>query len=43
MFTNQFAYNAPESDVEFEIERKSKHEKCKTKSNNHWDKITLFY
>ena len=42
-FTHQFAYNSPESDVEFEIEQKSKHEKCKTQPNKHWDQITLFY
>ena len=42
-FTHQFAYNSPESDVEFEIEQKSKHEKCKTQPKKHWDQITLFY
>ena len=29
-FTHQFAYNSLESDVEFKIEQKSKHGKCKT-------------
>ena len=42
-FKYQLAYNSPESDVEFEIEQKSKHEKCKTQPNKHWDQITLFY
>ena len=30
MLTHQFAYNSLESDIEFVIEQKSKHEKCKT-------------
>ena len=42
-FTHQFAYNSLESDVEFEIEQKSKHEKHQTQINKHWDQITLFY
>ena len=43
MFKYQLAYNSPESDVEFEIEQKPKHEKCKAQWNKHWDQITLFY
>ena len=42
-FKHQLAYISPENDVEFKIKQKSKHEKCKTQPNKHWDQITLFY